>query len=380
MADYAEVPDYVDQITRAAIDAHMREFAANYGPRWANDNVSLTQQGNDYVLDCFNWSETVGEPVTVTGPDAAGWGGGVPSARIANFANPGSYAKLMQDMNQTTEFQIIREWVRQAAMQGNGAHYWGGLPDPSLFGDTITALDQAAVLLDVTTGVGIKWHIDRIRDILDGTIGSDGSTRTNAQPMKGDVAQALREMLCGFKASEDQSDMTDSARGSLPKFCLSAHDLVVTLKSGAQIEQQLWQAARADVATVTSRTIGKFVDWQPSGRSVNLAPFVDGMALAAVGAATIPGGQGAGVLLGVVAGLTQLIIDFTPSPTANEATSVDDMLRAFVLALNGGMSGWDYDASIFNAIKTLETALRNKIIDRRPFTEGKDENGHSFMF
>jgi len=381
VADYAEVPSFVDQIARAAIDAHMREFAANFGNRWLGDHVSLTQQDNNYVLYDFNWSQTIVGPVTIMGPDAAGWGGGTPSAQIADPLNPSSYPNLMQAMNQVMEFQNIREMVRQAAMEGNGAHYWGGLPDPSLFGDTFTALDQAATVLDVRRNEGIGWHIARIQSILDGTVNPDGSPRSTPQPMNGDIAEALREMLCGFKTAEDQSsDLTTSSLGSLPRFCLSGHDLVIALKYGAQVEQQIWQAARTDVATVTQDAIATFSSWQPSAPAANLAPLADGLALASVGLADIPGGQGVAVGLGIVAGLIQLVIDFTPPTTPNEATSVDGLLRAFVLALNGGMQGWDYDGSIFNAIKTLETQINQYFVDRQRYSDGWDRNGKSFAF
>jgi len=362
MADYSELPLYLDELTMAAIDAHMREWCVT---RAGWPPPTLTTENDHYLVmwSASGHGETHTRSVTIA-RHYGGRGGGEVIA-CSQGIEPASF-------EMTSDFYQIADRVRRVAMEGHNAHSWYSLPWPGSFDTTISTLNHACELLyteDFPTDIQVQ--INHIAGILNRTEYPDGSTRYNASPMTGEFVDALRVVLTG------------TGYGGLSMLCQCAHDFVVALASRAQADQSIWDAARHDTANVVEGAIGYFQDWQPNAPQFDLSDLTATLTLAgAIASIAIPGGGGvltAG-LIGVVSGLGSLAFDHSPdlNPSPNKATSVSDLLDAFDKALNGGMTGVSYGSSMYEAISACEQVLHDDIGDKADLVLAHDEGGQSF--
>jgi len=356
MPYYSEVPTYIDQITRAAIDAHMRQVLADglLIPLVTRD-VPIEQ--GSYVLVFPNpMSETGGgSEVRIACPDEAGKGGGQVTGAWSwtgvgpRWSDPG----LAASYDQRLAFASIYGWVHGAvgqyadiSMQGAATwREWEALPDPKDFSETITTLEEAIALLKVEdTGNNIRKQIDGIRNALD-------RTDAGGPPMTGATIDLLRNLL------------TSEAPGGLFMLCKAVHEMLVALTQRAQAEQGIWDAARKDVANITHDTIQYFQRWQPT-QSLDLAPLTATLAIGGILAALVPGGAVVGGMLGILSTVVDLVdVECTDLGSQdNPADSVDGLLRAFSGALNGDGG---YGASLFNGVQTREQDLFNDLSELR---------------
>jgi len=353
MPDYSEVPTYIDQITRAAIDAHMRQVRASLLPSYMG--VGLEIKDGCYVLAMVckgapaGWDAEQYE-VHIACPDETGKGGGqVMQAvdrllgRAGNGTGPNNRLAAQFDQRlafaniYTSVHQAVGQYVDSTLQAWSNRREWEALPNPDDFSETVTKLTEAVALLNVDdTENHIRKQIDGIRNGLD-------RADAGGPPMTGATIDRLRNLL------------TSEAPGGLFMLCKAVHAMLIALKERAQVEQGIWDAARTDVANITSKTIQYFQQWQPT-QSLDLKPLTASLAIGGILAALVDGGAVAGGLLGIFSVSLDLVDAESTrlDPQDNPADSVDGLLKAFAGALNGDGG---YGASLFNGVQTREQDL-----------------------
>jgi len=362
MPDYSEVPTYIDQITRAAIDAHMRQVLASQLPWPYKRDVAIENGCYVLAIPIVIPSENASSElyVYVACPDEAGRGGGQVTEAWQIVQHPGTYptgpystktsdTDAISRFDQRLAFANIYTSVHQAVGQyvdstleaWSNRREWEALPNPDDFSETVTKLTEAIALLNVDdTENHIRKQIDGIRDALD-------RADAGGPPMAGATIDLLRNLL------------TSEAPGGLLVLCKAVRDLLIALAQRAQAEQGIWDAARKDVANITHDTIQYFQSWQPS-QSVDLAPLTASLVIGGILVALVPGGAVVGGMLGVLSVAVDLVdVECTDLGSQdNPADSVDGLLRAFAGALNGDGG---YGASLFNGVQTREQDLFNDL-------------------
>ncbi|MCL2652619.1 MAG: hypothetical protein FWD63_02370 [Propionibacteriaceae bacterium] len=347
MPDYSEVPTYIDQIARAAIDAHMREVLA-YGQLIPMPGDVPIEQGSYKLVFLNPMSEWGGgSEVDIACPDEAGKGGGQVTGAWSwtGVGQRWSDAGLAASYDQRLAFANIYGWVHGAvgqyvdnALQGwSNSREWESLPDPKDFSQTITTLTEAIALLKV------EDTDNNIRKQIDGVCNALARADAGGPPMAGATIDLLRNLL------------TSEEPGGLLVLCKAVHDMLVALAQRAQAEQGIWDAARKDVTNITYYAIPYFQTWQPA-QSVDLAPLTDSLAIGGILAALVPDGAVVGALLGILSAVVDLVdVECTDLGSQdNPAKSVDGLLTAFSGALNGDGG---YGASLFNGVQTRERDL-----------------------
>ena len=331
MASYADLADYVNNLTRAAIDAHMRERFPWAVPIQVEDGF-------------YRFCDTSTSPpfrMRVACPDASGNGGGEsffddlgPLAE-----HPEMQPSTLQEYNQTAQFAYLRECVHEiveGAPWRGGALAWTELPAPNGFDETINSLDNVIELLKVDeTGNFIVQRVADIRNTLNRT-DTSGVQLPGTMPMSGDFVQALRRVLTGDPS--DEYDYTPHHAGQLITFCKAVHDYMVFLDTLLRAERGIWDSARQDVADVVYGAVDKFNSWQPF-TSISLAQLVALLSLAGDLLSLTGVGAPIGALFNILADLGSVDDEFskdhiTMSDAAADCSSVEELLKKFEKSLN----------------------------------------------
>ncbi|MCL2653148.1 MAG: hypothetical protein FWD63_05100 [Propionibacteriaceae bacterium] len=359
MANYADLPDYVNNLVKAAIDAHMRErflFAAPIP-----------------VVDGFyricDMSTSPAFIMNVACPDASGNGGGESSfydlGPLAEYLEeqPG----VLQEYDQTHQFAYLRARVHQI-IEGDpwtgGVLKWTELPRPSGFDDTISALGTAIGLLSVDdAGNFITRRVADIKNTFNRADAS-GTQLPGTDPMSGDFVQALRLMLTGDPS--DDHDKTPGQCGQLITFCKGIHDYLVVLDSLLRAERGVWESARQDVADVVCGAVDQFNGWWPL-TSISLSELVAGLALAGDLLALTGPGAGVGAFFGILADLGSVAMAFNTNTTMSIDTakfgSVEELLGGFERSLNAWSDSDGARASVNQGIFARELDLYSDSFD-----------------